>query len=181
MVTALRNFLIKAMGFRFKPLWNLQNSKHKINKTILKQIKMKDEIYEEKKQREYLLRALAVKSLTRSSVDMSRRASKSTPLKLNFLNVLFFGGCPATATSASTSAWNQKPPLIKNKHRLTYRERERERERERVRERRRRSHHDFDWLDEMRWEMRRFRETLVRCCCCLLWLMWETSYGELGI
>ena len=29
----------------------------------------------------YLLRALAVKSLTRSSVDMSRRASKSTPLK----------------------------------------------------------------------------------------------------
>ena len=40
---------------------------------------MKDEIYEEKNK--YLLRALAVKSLTRSSVDMSRRASKSTPLK----------------------------------------------------------------------------------------------------
>ncbi|CAN0886429.1 hypothetical protein LINGRAHAP2_LOCUS15359, partial [Linum grandiflorum] len=50
-----------------------------------------------------LLRARAVKSLTRSSVDMSKRASKSTPLKLNFLNVLFFGA-PGTATSASTSA-----------------------------------------------------------------------------
>ena len=33
MVTALHNFLIKAMGFCFKPLWNLQNSTHKINKT----------------------------------------------------------------------------------------------------------------------------------------------------
>ena len=34
-----------------------------------------------KNKNKYLLRALAVKSLTRSSVDMSRRASKSTPLK----------------------------------------------------------------------------------------------------
>ena len=40
---------------------------------------MLDETYEEKNK--YLLRALAVKSLTRSLVDMSRKASKSTPLK----------------------------------------------------------------------------------------------------
>jgi len=33
---------------------------------------------------------------------MSRSASKSTPLKLNFLNVLFFG-TPAAAAAASTS------------------------------------------------------------------------------
>ena len=29
------------MGFRFGPLWNLQNFKHKINKTIIKQISNK--------------------------------------------------------------------------------------------------------------------------------------------
>jgi len=70
--TALRSFLIKAMGFLVRPLWNL-------------------------------LRARALKSLTSSSVDISRSASRSTPLKLNFLNVLFFG-TPAAATSTSTSA-----------------------------------------------------------------------------
>ena len=40
---------------------------------------MKDDIYEEKIKN--LLQALAVKSLTRSLVDMLRKASKSTPLK----------------------------------------------------------------------------------------------------
>jgi len=50
-----------------------------------------------------LLRARALKSLTSSSVDMSRSASKSTPLKLNFLNVLFFGTPAAAAAAASTS------------------------------------------------------------------------------
>ena len=49
-----------------------------------------------------LLWVRTLKSLTSSSVDMSRRATKSTPLKLNFLNVLFFG-CPV-ATLASTFA-----------------------------------------------------------------------------
>ncbi|KAM1075519.1 hypothetical protein ACFX13_020639 [Malus domestica] len=46
---------------------------------------------------------IAGKSLTSSSIDMSTSASKLTPLKLNFLNVLFFG-ILAPATSASTSA-----------------------------------------------------------------------------
>lgn len=55
------------------------------------------------KPRRNLLRAREEKSLTSSSVDISKRTSRSTPLKLNFLNVLFFG-IPCAATLGSTSA-----------------------------------------------------------------------------
>jgi hypothetical protein len=50
----------------------------------------------------YLQPAPAGKNLTSTSVDMSRRASKSAPLKLNFLKALFFGYPLATVTPVST-------------------------------------------------------------------------------
>lgn len=75
----------------------------------LKDLERERYILKNKKNRD-LLRARALNSLASSSVDMSKRASKSTPLKLNFLNVLFFG-CPAAAPAAtpvSTSACAHK-------------------------------------------------------------------------
>ncbi|CAI0625475.1 unnamed protein product [Linum tenue] len=52
-----------------------------------------------------LLRARAVKRVTRSSVDMSSSASRSTPRKLNFLNVrFFFAAAPIWAGFTRTSS-----------------------------------------------------------------------------
>lgn len=74
--------------------------------------------------RAYLLRARAGKSLTSSSVDMSSKASRSTPLQLNFLNVLFFGW--PEATSASTSACKSQglTKAIENNYKIHFSEEE---------------------------------------------------------
>ncbi len=61
----------------------------------------------------YLRRARAWKSSTSSSELISRRASRSTPRKVNFLNVLFFG-C-TVSTSASISACKPKKKKPQNK------------------------------------------------------------------
>jgi len=171
-LTALRSFLIKAMGLRFKPLWNLlpkyqpikpynQSEKMEIilsytflhyifcctaeeilTSTIILPYKLLVGIHsrwimnmvEKQKSSEtletlksslavstqwlkilsrplrcngtYLRRARAWKSSTSSSELISRRASRSTPRKVNFLNVLFFG-C-TVPSSASTSACKRK-------------------------------------------------------------------------
>lgn len=109
MITALRSFLIRAIGFLVKPLENLNQYQ-----TEQKRVRTNRQHFTTESKLSlafyYLLRIRAGKSLTRSSVDMSRRASRSTPLKANFLNVLFFG-TPAAATSGSTSAY-RFPHLI---------------------------------------------------------------------
>ena len=124
MVTVLRNFLIKAMGFRFKPLRNLQNFTHKINKTILKQIKMKDEIYEKKKKKpsasssnEELDEVVDGHVQKRIQVDASEFELLEGPL---------LWGLPSHRHISFHIHLKPKTPLIKNKHILTYRVKEEE-------------------------------------------------------
>ena len=119
MVTALHNFLIKAMGFCFKPLWNLQNSTHKINKTN------KNERWKKKKKPFASSSSVELDEVVGGHIQKRIQVDAS---KSELLERPFFWGLPSHHHINFHIRLKPKTPLIKNKHRLTYRDRDKEEE-----------------------------------------------------